>query len=54
VPPLDPIEISMQVDGTAGDTSDEDGSDISDDRLDDFEDDDLNRDEEDDDLDGGE
>lgn len=29
---LDPIKVSRQVDGTAGDTSDEDGSDISDDR----------------------
>lgn len=29
---LDPIKVSRQVDGTAGDTSDEDGSDISDDQ----------------------
>lgn len=28
----DPIKVSRQVDGTAGDTSDEDGSDISDDQ----------------------
>lgn len=30
---IDPIKISRQVDGTAGDTSDEDGSDISDDQY---------------------
>jgi len=29
---LDQIKVSRQVDGTAGDTSDEDGSDISDDQ----------------------
>lgn len=29
----DPIKVSRQVDGTAGDTSDEDGSDISDDQY---------------------
>lgn len=28
----DPLKVSRQVDGTAGDTSDEDGSDISDDQ----------------------
>lgn len=39
-----PIKLSRQVDGTAGDTSDEDGSDISDDHYEDIDDDDLNRD----------
>ncbi|CRK89604.1 CLUMA_CG003244, isoform A [Clunio marinus] len=39
------IKVSRQVDGTAGDTSDEDGSDISDDHFDDLDDDDLNKDE---------
>jgi len=39
-----PIKASRQVDGTAGDTSDEDGSDISDDHFDDLDDDDLNKD----------
>jgi len=39
-----PIKVSRQVDGTAGDTSDEDGSDISDDHFDDLDDDDLNKD----------
>ncbi|KAG5681597.1 hypothetical protein PVAND_011013 [Polypedilum vanderplanki] len=51
-----PLKLSRQVDGTAGDTSDEDGSDISDDHYDDIDDDDLNRDDDGSDIndaDGG-
>lgn len=49
-----PIKVSRQVDGTAGDSSDDDGSDISDDHYDDMDDDDINKDDDASDLENAE